>query len=126
VRVATELLRSNHPARSRTGAGPSLRQVGSGAVDRRGRCIVPRPFLTARWCDVLLLTFEAPDDLIRRLVPAGVEPDRWNGRAHVSLVALGMRPVRVRGWPGPGLSAQLQVNFPPYVRYRGAPGVRGL
>ena len=84
---------------------------------------MPRSFLTARWCDVLLLTFEAPADLIGRLVPAGVEPDRWNGRTHVSLVALGMRRVRLRGWPVPGFSAHLQVNFRTYIRYRGEPGV---
>jgi len=84
---------------------------------------VPRPFLTARWADVLLLTFEAPADLIGRLVPAGVEPDRWHGRTHVSLVALGMRRVRLRGWPVPGFSAHLQVNFRTYIRYRGEPGV---
>jgi uncharacterized protein YqjF (DUF2071 family) len=84
---------------------------------------VPRPFLTARWCDLLLLTFEAPPDLIGRLVPAGVEPDHWQGRTHVSLVALGMRHVRLRGWPVPGFDAHLQVNFRTYVRYRGEPGV---
>ena len=82
-----------------------------------------RPFLTARWADVLLLTFQAPEDLIRRLVPAGVEPDRWNGATHVSLVALAMHDVRVRGWPIPGFSSHLQVNFRTYIRYRGEPGV---
>ena len=85
--------------------------------------MTPRPFLTARWTDVLLLTFAAPLPLIRRLVPAGVEPDLWNGTAHVSLVALGMRQVRVRGWPVPGFTAHLQVNFRTYIRYRGEPGV---
>lgn len=83
----------------------------------------PRPFLTARWTDLLLLTFEAPPDLIRRLVPPGVEPDRWEGRTHVSLVALGMQRVRVLGWPVPGFTSHLQVNFRTYVRYRGEPGV---
>ena len=84
---------------------------------------MPRPFLTAHWSDVLLLTFEAPADLVRRLVPAGVEPDRWNGRTHVSLVALGMQRVRVWGWPVPGFSAHLQVNFRTYIRHHGEPGV---
>ena len=68
---------------------------------------MPRPFLTAHWSDVLLLTFEAPADLVRRLVPAGVEPDRWNGRTHVSLVALGMQRVRLRG------SRASRQGFPP-------------
>jgi len=93
-------------------------------VDRKGQFIVPRPFLTARWADVLLLTFEAPADLIGRVVPAGVEPDRWHGRTHVSLVALGMRQVRVHGWPVPGFSTHLQVNFRTYIRGLVHPGVR--
>src|SRR5204863_413186 len=67
--------------------------------------------------------FEAPAGLIRRLVPVGVEPDHWNGRTHVSLVALGMHRVRLHGWRVPGFSAHLQVNFRTYVRYRGEPGV---
>src|SRR2546429_868618 len=34
-----------------------------------------------------------------------------------------MRRVRLRGWPVPGFSAHLQVNFRTYIRYRGEPGV---
>jgi uncharacterized protein YqjF (DUF2071 family) len=84
---------------------------------------VPRPFLTARWSDIVLLTFEAPEDLIRRSIPPGVEADRWNGRTHVSLVALRMLNVRVRGWRIPGFTAHPQVNFRTYVRLNGEPGV---
>jgi uncharacterized protein len=84
---------------------------------------VPRPFLTARWSDVVLLTFEAPDDLIRRAIPSGVEPDRWNGRTHVSLVALRMLDVRIKGWRIPGFTAHPQVNFRTYVRVGDEPGV---
>lgn len=84
---------------------------------------MPRPFFTARWSQLILLTFETPDDLIRRLIPAGVEPDRWNGRTHVSLVALQMDDVRILGWRISGLSEFPQVNFRTYVRHRGEPGV---
>src|SRR6266446_1182043 len=51
---------------------------------------MPRPFLSARWSHIIVLTFEAPEELIRRSIPPGVEPDRWNGRTHV----------RVAGEPG--------------------------
>src|SRR2546421_3596662 len=34
-----------------------------------------------------------------------------------------MRRVRLRGWPVPGFSTHLQVNFRTYIRYRGEPGV---
>src|SRR6266404_2164735 len=57
-------------------------------------------------------------------IPPGVEPDRWNGRTHVSLVALQMRDVRIKGWRIPGFTAHPQVNFRTYVRVAGEPGVR--
>jgi len=58
-------------------------------------------------------------------VPSALELDRWQGRAHVSLVALRMDDVRVRGgrWRVPGLSAHPQVNFRTYVRQGNRPGV---
>ena len=84
---------------------------------------MPRPFLTARWSDIVLLTFEAPEHLIRRMIPPGVEPDHWNDRTHVSLVALRMLGIRLMGWRIPGFSAHPQVNFRTYVRIAGDPGV---
>jgi uncharacterized protein len=81
------------------------------------------PFLAARWSHIILLSFEAPEDLIRRSIPAGVEPDRWNGRTHVSVVALQMLDVRIKGWRIPGFTAHPQVNFRTYVRLGGEPGV---
>jgi len=85
--------------------------------------VTPRPFLAARWSHIILLSFEAPEDLIRRAIPPGVEPDRWNGRTHVSLVALQMLDVRIKGWRIPGFTAHPQVNFRTYVRVGGEPGV---
>ncbi len=83
----------------------------------------PRPFFTARWSNLLFLTFEAAEQLVRGHLPPGVAPDRWNGATHVSLVALQLSDIRVRGWRVPGFSAHPQVNFRTYVRYRGEPGV---
>lgn len=82
-----------------------------------------RPFLTARWSDIVLLTFEAPEGLLRRAIPPSVELDHWNGRTHVSIVALHMRDVRVLGWGIPGFTAHPQVNFRTYVRWGGEAGV---
>ena len=81
------------------------------------------PLLTAFWSDLVLLSFEAPEPLLRTLVPPGVELDRWQGRTHVSLVALRMRDLRIRGWRVPGLAGHVQLNLRTYVRHRGAPGV---
>jgi uncharacterized protein YqjF (DUF2071 family) len=53
---------------------------------------------------------------VRAYLPPGVEPDRWNGATHVSLVALHMRDVQVLGWRVPGFRAHLQVNLRVYAR----------
>ncbi|OLC02160.1 MAG: hypothetical protein AUH46_07045 [Gemmatimonadetes bacterium 13_1_40CM_70_15] len=84
---------------------------------------MPRPFLTARWSHLLIVSFEVPEGLVHRVVPPALQLDRWQGRAHVSLVALGMDDVRVRGWRVPGLPAHPQVNFRTYVRHGNRPGV---
>ncbi len=75
------------------------------------------PFLTASWANIVLLTFEAPEDLVKRHIHPLLEPDRWDGKTHVSLVALDMLDVRVRGWRIPGFRAHPQVNFRTYVRH---------
>ena len=85
--------------------------------------MTPRPFLTARWSNVVLLTFEAPEALVRAQLPPDVEPDLWNGKTHASLVALEMRHVRVRGWRIPGFTAHPQVNFRVYARHGAHPAV---
>jgi len=85
--------------------------------------VLPHPFLTAHWRHLLILTFEAPESLLAPFVPTGCELDRWTGRAYVSLVALGMDHVRVRGLAVPGLTAYPQVNFRSYVRHMGRPAV---
>src|SRR4029077_4136285 len=77
----------------------------------------------ARWSHIILLTFEAPEDLIRRSIPPGVAPDFWAGRTPVGLVALQILDVRIKGWRIPGFTAHPQVNFRTYVRMAGEPGV---
>lgn len=82
------------------------------------------PFLRAHWRDLLLLTYPVPDDLALPLVPSGCDADRWDGRCHVSLVALRMERVRIRGIALPGLTAYPQVNLRLYVRHAGRAAVR--
>ena len=84
---------------------------------------MPPAFLTAHWSDLILLTFTVPEALVRSLMPPTVEPDRWHGRTHVSVVALRMRALRLLGWRIPGFTAHPQVNFRTYIRYGGEPGV---
>src|SRR5437667_9840565 len=85
--------------------------------------IVPRPFLTARWSNLVLLTLEAPEQLVRSHVTARIDLDRWNGRTHVSLVALELLHVRLFGQRIPGFPPHPQVDFRLYVRPHAAPAV---
>lgn len=71
----------------------------------------------------MFVSFEAPDALLAPLVPAGCQLDRWSERTYVSLVALRMEHVRVRGLLVPGLTAYPQVNLRSYVRHAGQPAV---
>ncbi|HXF96758.1 MAG TPA: DUF2071 domain-containing protein [Gemmatimonadales bacterium] len=82
-----------------------------------------RPFVTGRWSDLLLLTYEAPEDLLRPYLHPALELDRWEGRTHVNLVALHFGAIRVRGRRFPGLGAFAQLNLRTFVRHGGEPGV---
>ncbi len=67
----------------------------------------PRPFLTARWENLAIVSYAVDDALLAPHIPGGLELDRRDGRAFVSLVAFDFRGTRVFGrrWPG-------CVNFP--------------
>jgi uncharacterized protein YqjF (DUF2071 family) len=77
---------------------------------------VPRPFLTARWQDLAIITYEAPRELLEPRVPRGLELDEWDGRVFVSLVAFDFRDCRVLGVRWPGLVNFPEVNLRFYVR----------
>lgn len=83
----------------------------------------PRPFLTARWVDLLLVSWRVPDALLQPYLPDGVELDRHDGSAHVSLVAFDFEDVVVRGLRAPGLRRFPELNLRYYVRARGHRGV---
>lgn len=82
-----------------------------------------RPLLTAQWSDLILLSFTVPDGLLRPRLPDGLELDRWNGTAQVTLVALDFRETRVLGIRVPGLAAFPVLNLRTYVRWRHTLGV---
>jgi uncharacterized protein YqjF (DUF2071 family) len=75
-----------------------------------------RPFLTARWLDLLLVTWKVPDRLLTARVPPGLELDRLNGSAVVSLVAFDFRDTRAWGVRWPGLTDFPELNLRFYVR----------
>ena len=75
-----------------------------------------RPFLTARWVNLALLSYPVPDAVLTPRLPPGLVFDRWQGQAFVSLVAFDVRDTRVRGVAWPGLRDFPEVNLRFYVR----------
>jgi hypothetical protein len=74
------------------------------------------PFLTARWQDLLLVTYAVPDALLTPRLPPGLALDRWAGDALVSLVAFDFLDTRVLGVPWPGFVNFPELNLRFYVR----------
>jgi uncharacterized protein YqjF (DUF2071 family) len=82
-----------------------------------------RPFLTARWENLVLATYAVPAELLRPRLPPGVELDRLHGKSYVSLVAFQFLDTRVLGvsWPGHGDFPEWNLRY--YVRRGGERGV---
>ncbi len=84
---------------------------------------MPRPFLTARWERLALLTYAVPPDVLRPYLPPGLEPDTRDGHAFVSLVGFDFLDTRVLGVPWPGFRNFPEVNLRFYVRHGAQRGV---
>ncbi len=82
-----------------------------------------RPFLRARWSNLILLTYAVPDELVRPYLHPALELDRWQNNAHVSLVAFDFQDTRVRGRRFPGLVNFPELNLRTYVRHQDQRGV---
>jgi len=82
-----------------------------------------RPFLTARWLDLLLVTWQVPDALLEPRLPPGLTLDRFDGSALVSLVAFDFRDTCVWGVRWPGLTNFPELNLRFYVRLGDERGV---
>jgi hypothetical protein len=75
-----------------------------------------RPFLTARWTELLLLNFPVPTELIAGLAPPGTEPDLFDAQAHVSIVGFQFRDTRICGCAVPRHTDFPEINLRYYVR----------
>jgi uncharacterized protein YqjF (DUF2071 family) len=82
-----------------------------------------RPFLTARWTDLLLVTWKVPDELLLPRLPPGIVLDRWEGSALASLVAFDFAETRAFGLKWPGLVRFPELNLRFYVRHGNERGV---
>lgn len=87
-------------------------------------------FLTARWTDLVLVTWRIPADLLATHLPAELEPDRLpgdpEGIAYVSLVAFRFLDTKVKGIGVPLHRDFPEVNLRAYVRERKEGGRRGV
>jgi uncharacterized protein len=77
-----------------------------------------------RWCDLLFAHWAVDADIIRKLIPKGLQLDLFDGRAYVGVVPFGMEDVRPRLVPAiPGLDTFPELNLRTYVTAQGKPGV---
>lgn len=85
----------------------------------------PRPWTMAMsWHDVLFAHWSLPPEDVRRLVPACLELDLFDGRAWVAVVPFRMTDVRARFTPAiPGPGAFPELNLRTYVRSGDRAGV---
>lgn len=82
-----------------------------------------RPFLRARWSNLILLTYAVPDEVVRPYLHPALELERWQDQAHVSLVAFDFQDTRIRGRRVPGFVNFPELNLRTYVRHHDKPGV---
>jgi len=82
-----------------------------------------RPFLTARWCNLILANYSVPENLLRHHLPPGLDLDIRDGACWASLVAFQFLDTRVLGigWPGYRTFPEWNLRF--YVTHNGERGV---
>ena len=83
-----------------------------------------KPFLTARWSNLLLVSYRVKREVLEPLVPAGCELDLFEGQPAVSLVAFDFLDTRVKGVRWPGCVNFPEINLRYYVRQKGRSELR--
>lgn len=84
-----------------------------------------RPWIMFQsWQQLLFAHWRVPQDLLRRLVPAQLELDAFEGSTWIGLAPFRIVGLRARFLPAlPGLSAFPELNLRTYVRFGGRPGI---
>jgi uncharacterized protein YqjF (DUF2071 family) len=85
-----------------------------------------RVFLMAEWRWLAMLHWPAPETLLQRYLPDGLELDLWRGLPYVSIVGFLFRDTRLRGWCIPCHREFPELNLRFYVRPIGKPAERGV
>ena len=85
---------------------------------------VRRAVMRQRWVDLLYLHWPCEPDEVQRLLPEGLEVDRFDGSAWIGLIPFSMCGIGLaRGPAVPYLGSFSEVNVRTYVRRNGIPGV---
>lgn len=83
-----------------------------------------RPFLTAQWRNLIMLSYAVSPARLIDLVPPGTTLDSWRGQTFVSLLGFQFLDTKVLGAPVPFHQDFEEVNLRFYVRRIVADGVR--
>ena len=84
----------------------------------------PRWVMRQTWSHLLFAHWQVPNAVLRRMVPAELELDLYDGSAWIGVVPFLMTGIRARGLPlVPGLNRTLELNVRTYVRHGGHAGV---
>jgi uncharacterized protein YqjF (DUF2071 family) len=78
--------------------------------------VARRPFLTAQWRHLVMLSYEVDPAVLAPLVPAGTTLDAFEGRTLASVVGFRFLRTRLRRLPIPGHRSFDEVNLRFYVR----------
>jgi len=81
-----------------------------------------RPFLTAEWKNLILLTYAVNPAVLEPYLPKGLELDLYKGKAFVSFVAFEFLNTKVKGIPIPFHINFPEVNLRFYVRHKDKEG----
>jgi len=85
---------------------------------------MPRPFLTAEWCHLVMLNYRVDPALLEPHLPAGTHVARHDGHCYASVVAFQFLNTRVLGLPIPFHRDFSELNLRFYVRRTVAGEVR--
>ena len=81
-------------------------------------CLMPKTFLTAEWCNLLMANYEIDPAVLKKYVPCHTELDDFNGTCYLSVVGFLFRNTKVNGYSVPFHRHFEEVNLRFYVRYR--------
>lgn len=103
-----------------------MKNVSGKEIDR----LAPRgrppgsPVMEQTWADLLFMHWPVDANLLRPLIPAPLEIDRFENYAWIGITPFTMPHLRIKGLPEiPGIHSLHEVNVRTYVHFRGMPGV---